>query len=116
MDEKWDPESIKRLLNLSLAQLDQPTLDRLSAARRQALNRYKARGATLPLFAWAGEHAIRHAPVHRHGTHYWMGAVLLAASIFYGMVYWQQAMDSDTSDVDIAILTDDLPIQYYTDY
>ena len=80
-----------------------------------ALNRHEARSITSPLFAWAGEHAIWHPSAHRHGIHYWFGATLLAVSLFYGIVYWQQAMDNDTSDVDIAILTDDLPIQYYAD-
>ena len=41
--------------------------------------------------------------------------MLLAASLFSGITYWQQAIDNDTGDVDIAILTDDLPIQYYVD-
>jgi hypothetical protein len=39
--------------------------------------------------------------------------MLLVASLFSSIAYRQQAMDSDTSDEDIAILTDDLPIQYY---
>ena len=113
MDEKCNPESIKQLLNRSLAQLDQTTLDRLSAARMQALNRHQARRATSPLLAWAGEHAIWHPSVHHHGIHYWFGAILLAVGLFCGIVYWQQTTDNDTSDVDIAILTDYLPIQYY---
>ena len=115
MDEKWNPEPIKQLLNRSLAQLDQPTLARLRAARMHALNRYEARGAPLPLFAWAGGHVIWHASAHRHRIYYWIGTILLAASLFSGLVYWQQAMDNDISDVDIAILTDDLPLQYYLD-
>jgi len=41
--------------------------------------------------------------------------MLLAASLFSGIAYWQHVMDNDTSDEDIAILTDDLPIQYYVD-
>ena len=115
MNEKWNPERIKQLLNRSLAQLDQPTLARLHAARLQAMNRHEARSATLPLFAWTGEHIIWHASAHRHRIYYWMGAILLAASLFSGIAYWQQTMDNDTGDVDIAILTDDLPIQYYVD-
>ena len=62
MDEKWNPEPIKLLLNRSLAQVDQPTLARLRAARLQALNRHEARSASLPLHAWAGERVIWHAP------------------------------------------------------
>jgi hypothetical protein len=113
MDENWNPELIKQLLNRSLAQIDQPTLAGLRSARMHALNRYEARSSTLPLFAWAGEHVIWHASAHRHRIYYWIGAMLLVASLFSSIAYRQQAMDSDTSDEDIAILTDDLPIQYY---
>lgn len=109
MDEKWNPELIKQLLNRSLAQLDQPTLARLRAARLQALNRYETRSATLPLFTWASDNVNWHASAHRHRIYYWRGAILLAAVLFSGIAYWQQATDNDTSDVDIAILTDDLP-------
>ena len=115
MDKKFDPEPIKQLLNRSLAQIDLTTLVRLHAARLQALNRYEARSSTLTLFAWAGEHITWHSSVPRHNIHYWIGAMLLGFSLFSGIAYWQQAMDNDTSDVDIAILTDDLPIQYYVD-
>jgi len=115
MDEKLNPESIRQLLNRSLAQLDQTTLDRLSAARMQALDRHEARSATLPLFAGAGEHAIWHPSAHHHSFHYWFGTLLLAVTLVCGIAYWRQAMDNDSSDVDIAILTDDLPMQYYLD-
>ena len=115
MDEKWNPEPIKQLLNRSLAQLDQPTLAHLRAARLQALSRYEARSTTLPLLAWNGEHVAWHTSVLRHSIHYWIGAILLVFSLFSGIAYWQHAMDNDTSDLDIAILTDDLPLQYYAD-
>jgi len=113
MEENWNPESISQLLNRSLLRLDQPMLACLRSARKQALDRYEARRAALPLFAWAGEHIIWHESAHRR--YYWIGAILLAASLFSGITYWQQAMDSDTSAEDIAILTDDLPIQYYVE-
>ena len=115
MDEKWNPESIKQLLNRSLAQIDQPALARLRTARLQALNRHEARNATSPLFAWGGGQVIWHASAHRHSINYWIGVMLFVISMFGGIVYWQQSTDNDTGDADIAILTDDLPIQYYTD-
>jgi hypothetical protein len=115
MNKKWNSEPVKHLLNCSLAQLDQSTLARLRSARVQALNRYEARSSTVPLFVWASEHAIWHASAHRHRIYYWAGIILLAASLFSSIAYWQQAVDNDTSDEDIAILTDDLPIQYYVE-
>ncbi len=114
MDEKWNPESIKHLLDYSLARLDGPTLARLRVARMTALHCHQPRHAILPLFASAGNHAIWHTPSRHARIYYWIAAALLAASIFGGFAFWQQTVDDD-SDVDIAILTDDLPIQYFLD-
>ncbi len=114
MNQEWSRESLKHLLNRSLEQIDQPTLARLHAARALALSRHEARTATLPLFAWTGVPAIQHASGHNHKIFHWIGAMLLAASILNGIAYyWQEAMDNDASDVDIAILTDEEPIQYF---
>jgi len=44
-----------------------------------------------------------------------MAALLLAVGILSSITYWYQAPANDTSDVDIAILTDDLPLQVYVD-
>lgn len=41
MEEEWDSEAIKQLLNRSLAQLDQRTLARLRSARLQAVTAMK---------------------------------------------------------------------------
>jgi len=115
MNQKFHPEQIKQLLNRSLARLDQPTLARLRDARAQALVRYDAHSAA-PAFAWASlwtDH--RHAADSHHKSHYLAAAVLLAALLFSGAAYWHHTTDHDVSDVDIAILTDDLPIEMYVD-
>jgi len=113
MGEDWDPESVRQLLNSSLEQFDPPTLDQLRAARMHALSRHSVRNIVSPMFAWRGRHVLWNEPIHRHISHHWIGGILLAACLFTGMTYWQHATDSDTDDVDIAILTDDLPLQYY---
>ncbi|MGA7749190.1 MAG: DUF3619 family protein [Gallionella sp.] len=119
MDKQWDPEAIRRLLDESVNLIDQSTLLRLRGARLQALKQYDARGATLPLLSsllsWAG---VRlnidwHASAHHRKLYRWISALLLVASLFSGVAYWQQMMVEDPDDVDIAILTDDLPIEYY---
>ena len=115
MNQKIHPEQIKQLLNRSLAQLDQPTLVRLCDAREKALARYDAHSAA-PAFAWANlwtDH--RHAADAPHKSRYLAAAVLLAALLFSGTAYWHHTTDHDVSDVDIAILTDDLPIEVYVD-
>ena len=114
MDQEWNRESLKHLLNRSLEQIDQPTLARLHAARALAVSLYEAHTATLPLFAWTGVPAIQHASGPHHKIYHWIGAMLLAASILNGIAYyWQEAIDNDTTVVDIAILTDEEPIQYF---
>jgi len=113
MDQECHLESIKQLLNYSIAELDQSTLTRLRAARAHAVSRHNARSVSL--LAWAGEHASWHVPAHRQNSHYWIGVILLIVGLFSSIAYWQHAKDNDICDVDIAILTDDLPIQYYAD-
>lgn len=115
MNQKFYPEQIKQPLNHSLTQIEQPALERLRIARTQALARYDAH-STAPAFSWAGHspHSGQNANSH-HKSYYWAGAILLAACLYSGASYWQQAAEHDTSAVDIAILTDDLPIHVYVD-
>jgi len=116
MNNNLNTESIRQLLNHSSAQLGQPTLARLCDARTQALARYDARSTT-PVFAWAGSTSTSSG--HTTGSHrsqyYWAAAVLFVALLFSGATYWQHVIEHDNSDVDIAILTDDLPIDVYVE-
>lgn len=115
MNQKFHPEQIKQLLNRSLARLDQPMLAQLCDAREKALARYDAHSAA-PAFAWASlwtDH--RHAADSHRKSHYLAAAALLAALLFSGAAYWHHTADHDVSDVDIAILTDELPIEVYVD-
>jgi hypothetical protein len=113
MDDHWKLGTIKQLLNPSLEQIDQSTLSRLHAARTRALNSHEA-CATLPRFAWAVEDVIQHVSAHYHKIYNWIGILLLAACISNGMVYyWQETLSNKASEMDTAILTDDLPIEYF---
>jgi len=115
MNEKLNTESVRQLLNRSSIHLDGSTLARLSDARKQALARFDAR-STAPAFAWAGilTGSGRTTGSHR-SQYYWAAAVLFAAILYSGATYWQHSIEHDNSDVDIAILTDDLPIDAYVD-
>lgn len=110
MNQKLSPEQIKQLLNRSLTRIDQPALARLRDAREQALARYDARRTT-PAFALAG---YWHAASSHRKSNYLAVAVLIAALLFGGITYWHHE-HHDVSEVDIAILTDDLPIEMYVD-
>ncbi len=111
MNQKLHPEQIKQLLNRSLSRLDQPTLDRLRNARTLALARYDAYSPA-PVFAWAG--GWHTSPTHRR-SYFGAAVVLLIALLFSGTAYWQHSTDHEISEVDIAILTDELPIDVYVD-
>jgi len=112
---KLNTESIRQLLNRSTAKLEQPALAGLRNARMKALYRFDSRSA-VPAFALAG---IAQRFGHVFGSHrrhyYWASVVLFGALLFSGAAYWQHYNEIDNSEVDIAILTDDVPISAYVD-
>jgi hypothetical protein len=114
MNTKLNTREIGQLLNRSANQLDRETLDKLQAARRTALQ-HQYSGQQAPVLAWLTEHGVIHhgsTPFHR--VYNFGMAVLLVTVLFGGALYWQQ-MSNDHSDVDLAILTDDLPVEMYVD-
>lgn len=111
---KLDHEKVKRLLNRSVTRLEQPVLERLHDARTQALVRYEARHRASPIVAWAGSFAWGAASTPQK-THILAAAVLLAAVLFGAATYWNQVEDDALSELDIAILTDELPMHIYID-
>ena len=108
---------IKQLLNRSLTRMDRSTLERLRDSRAQALAQYGVR-RTASSFAWAGKtpwETLGHAFSGPQKTHFWVVAVLFIILLFGATLYSQQTAEPDTTDVDIAILTDELPIHVYLD-
>ncbi len=114
MNRKLTSAELGRLLSRSAAQLDKETSDKLLAARHAALQHQQTTQQT-PVLAWLNEHGlILHHPSHKmvnRGL-----AMLLAAVLLLGIsFYWQHACEHDHSDIDIEILTDDLPVDMYVD-
>jgi hypothetical protein len=97
-------------LDEGLDRLDAGTRERLGTARRAALARYRE----APAFAWAGP-AGRFMQEHLFGTRV---AALVTALVIAtaSVVYWQSvAPNGDLADLEIALLTDELPINAYLD-
>ncbi len=111
MNDHLNPDAVRQLLNRSLAQLDQDTLSRLRSARELALQRASAHPASR-LRAWFGVR-VNPAFFWRHAMATRLAGALLVACLVGGAgYYWQQTNDNG-DEADIAILTDDLPINYY---
>ena len=100
MNTYLNTNTIRELLNRSAAQLDRKTVAGLNAAREQALLRH-APGKT-------GLHPM--TPRRRMVAAF--ATVLVTVSLFGGIAYyWEQAQDN--SEADLAILTDDMPVDVF---
>jgi uncharacterized protein DUF3619 len=106
---------VVRLLNHGVESLDAPTRERLAAARTVAMSRYRERPAPVWGLIWAAS-AIFLGPEHRlHNARYVIAASALVLALA-GITYWQTLTPgSDFSEVDLSLLTDDLPINAYLD-
>ncbi len=113
MNSKLNTHDIGRLLNSSAAQLDQGTASKLLAARNNALRHQQVTRSAL---AWLTQHSLIHHPsTHGHRALNWGVGALLAMILLSTAIYWQQCYEHDHSEIDIAILTDDLPVDMYVD-
>lgn len=111
MSIQLDPEKITQLLTKSTQQLDGVTLSALAKARRNALAMQPSRS---PVFALTtGRWTDRLMP---HTTMQWLASGLLAALLVVaGTNYWQHSEEQQISELDVAILTDEMPLEVFVD-
>jgi hypothetical protein len=113
-----DDEVARRVveaLNRSVESLDAGTRERLAAARRHALSRHRERPEPVWGLAWALNAVSPGGAYRQYGARYLLvaGAFMLAMA---GYAYWQATNSSpDFTEVDVNLLTDDLPINAYLD-
>ena len=106
---------IKELLNKSTLQLTPSTLESLRSARTRALEFQRSRHS-VPVLAWLGRYDGRHDSFHISKPYNWIIAALFVACLISGASYWHsRTTEHEISEVDIAILTDDLPIHALLD-
>ena len=110
MNTKLDPGKITRLLTLSARQLDQKTLSSLTTAREKALARQSVRSPFFVLSTGHGSHRLLPGMAHP-----WVVAGLLVATLILGAGYWQHIQEQQIDETDVAILTDDMPIDVFVD-
>lgn len=106
MTNELDPGKIAQLLTQGTRQLDAATLSALVDARRNALKRQSVHSPVFTLTT--GRWTLGLIP---RSAHQWAAAGLLAAMLIIGTGYWQHLKEQQISDLDVAILTDDLPIE-----
>lgn len=112
---KLTADSIKRLLNHSVNEMDETTIENLRTARTRALEGYRAQ-QNAPVLAWLNHHGLMiGSSSGSHKTLYWALALIFAACLLSGASYWQHSYEHDHSEIDIAILTDDLPVDAYVE-
>lgn len=106
-------DSIKQLLDHSAAHIDQHTAETLCDARARALENHRTQESA-PVLAWLGQHGL------------WSGnpkylqrafALLFVACLIGSFAYLQHINDHehDPSEIDVAILTDELPLDAYVE-
>lgn len=101
MNNDMNTNEIRQLLNRSAGQLQPDTVARLRQAREQAMLRHDPDAHA----RWTWVTNWRHSPAA------WVATLLLTVSLVGGGAYYWEARDN--SDVDLAILTDDLPANLY---
>ena len=114
MNERDMARQIVQRLDGGLDNIKQGTLYQLQSARQKALDRYC--GTPQPVFglAVAGNVASRLSNSRYFNARYIAAAALLVLSLI-GISYWQYVQSNDIAEIDVSLLTSDLPINAYLD-
>lgn len=103
-------EKIAKLLTQSAGQLNESTVYALADARRNALQRQTAR---VPIFMLAtGQWIPGLMPAY---VQRWIAAGVFLAMLAGTASYMQHSHEQQISDLDVAILTDELPMEVFVD-
>jgi hypothetical protein len=105
---------IASVLDHGARSLEPGTLERLAAARKQALLRHEAR----PIRAWSWAAATNAGSHGGDWRFYSLRTVLLAAAVAIAIAFgvnWHTGSGPDIAEIDAGLLTDELPINAYLD-
>jgi hypothetical protein len=106
---------VVKALDRGVESLDTGTRERLAAARRLALSRHRERPEPVWSLAWAMNAASPRNAYRQYGVRYLLVACAFVLAIS-GFAYWQAtAPVADFAEIDVNLLTDDLPINAYLD-
>ncbi len=113
MNEPELGKEITRLLDRGLDDIGQDTLQRLQAARRASLESYQMSKTLVATGGGTSAHG-------GHDRHFNAGRILSLLALLLalaGVAYWQTPLQQgdDIADLDIMLLTDELPVDAYLD-
>jgi hypothetical protein len=112
MGNRVNIEELKELLDQAAAAPLPPAIaQRLQLARQSALAHQRRPHAWLARL----QHLLRPHDHESHRTLHWVGALLLLAAVLAGGWQWKQVALHDHAALDLAILTDDLPVRMYVE-
>jgi hypothetical protein len=108
-------KKIVQYLDYGVDRLEPGVRERLAAARRSALSHYREKPATVLGLAWAGPAAVWLTEHRFHSARLLIAAAALVIATV-GVVYWQSAGPANgLADIELNLLTDELPINAYLD-
>jgi len=108
-------KKLVQYLDYGVDQLDPGVRERLAVARRTALAHYREKPATVLGLAWAGQAAVRLTGHRSHSARLLIAAAALLLATA-GVIYWQNTGPANgLNDIDLYLLTDELPINAYLD-
>jgi len=111
MTTKLDPDKITRILNQSIRKLDDETLSSLQQSRAKAL---QSQAAPVRMLRFAGNN-LTHSLLP-HSARQWVTITMLALALAVGAnLWWQHHHEQQIDELDVAILTDELPIELFID-
>lgn len=106
--------NIVRLLDDSNDRLEPALRDRLLTARRTALSRYREQPQAMRTLARAGGPVARFVEGHPRAGYFVAGVALVIA--LAGVAYWPKSIGTgDFAEIDVGLLTGELPINAYLD-
>lgn len=111
MNIKLTTKEVGSLLNRAARQLDRSTLSELRTARQNALLNQR-----VEVSSWVNQNGLLHGKLQLSQRAFnWIIAAVVASLLVINLSYWNRTYEHDHSDIDIAILTDDLPVDMFVD-
>ena len=108
-------KKVVQYLEYGVDHLEPGVREQLAAARRNALSHYRKQPATVLGLAWAGQAAHWLTEQRSHSARLLIVAAALVLATA-GAVYWQSAGPANgLAEIELNLLTDELPINAYLD-